>query len=310
MRELTEIRRVQLLAWLDLSPRKFLRWVGRYGKANEHNGKVPRDHWVTAQEREDIIAFARDHPLESHRSLTFMMLDRDVAAVAPSTTFRILKAAGLIGNSIFKPSKKGTGFVQPLAPHEHWHIDFAHLKVGDTFFFLCSILDGCSRAILSWDIRPTMRESDAELVVQTAKEAYPHAKPRVISDCGSQFTGRDFHRYLSLIQASHVTTSPYHPQSNGKLERFHRTLKEQAIAPKTPLTADDLRRVVGQFIDYYNAERLHSSIGFITPLDRLAGKHTAIHAERDKKLEAAREKRKLLRQQARSSSLPSAALVS
>lgn len=137
-----------------------------------------------------------------------MMLDRDVAAVAPSTTLRILKAAGLIGASTLKPSKKGSGFVQPLAPHAHWHIDFSYLKVGDT------------------------------------------------------------------------------------------------------LTQEDLRGVVGQFITYYNQERLHSAIGFITPRDRLAGKHDQIHAERDKKLESARAARKLLRQQASPDPNLSAALVS
>lgn len=231
-----------------------------------------------------------------------MMLDRDVVAVSPATTYRVLKAAGLIGDSTAKPSRKGTGFVQPLAPHDHWHIDFAYLKVADTFFFLCCVLDGCSRAILAWDIRPTMREADAEIVLQKAKEAYPSATPRVISDQGSQFKSRDFHRFLGLIQATHVLTSPHYPQSNGKLERFHRTLKEQAIAPKTPLTPDDLRRLVGQFIDYYNSERLHSALAFIAPFDRLADRHRQIHAERDKKLEAARENRKLLRQQARASS--------
>lgn len=263
---------------------------------------MPRDHWTTPDERTAIIDFARAHPLEGHRSLTFMMLDRDVAAVSPATTYRVLKAAGLIGDSTAKPSRKGTGFVQPLAPHDHWHIDFAYLKVADTFFFLCCVLDGCSRAILAWDIRPTMREADAELVLQKAKETYPGATPRVISDQGSQFKSRDFHRFLGLIQASHVLTSPHYPQSNGKLERFHRTLKEQAIAPKSPLSVDDLRRHVAQFIDYYNTERLHSALAFIAPFDRLADRHRQIHAERDKKLEAAREKRRLLRQHLRASS--------
>ena len=296
MHELTEIAQGQLSKWAELCPRKFARWRERYGKANEHNGKVPRDHWLEAAEKAAIISFAREHPLEGYRALTFMMLDRDVAAVAPTTTYRVLKKAGLLGRTGGKPSKKGTGFVQPLAPHEHWHIDFSYLNIGGTFYFLCCVLDGCSRSVLAWDIRPAMREVDAEIVVQKAREAYPDARPRVISDQGSQFKSREFKQFITLWQASHVMTSPYYPQSNGKLERFHKTLKEQAIHPKTPLTLEDAKRIVGDFIDYYNNPRLHSAIGYIAPHDRLAGRQNEIHAARDKKLEAAREARKLNRE--------------
>jgi putative transposase len=296
MHELTEISRGRLLQWVELCPRKYTRWGDRYGKANEHNGKVPRDHWIEEQEKEKIIDFAKKHPLEGYKALTFMMLDADVAAVAPATTYRVLKKAGLIGRPAGKPSRKGTGFVQPLAPHEHWHIDFSHLNIGGTFYFLCAVLDGCSRSVVGWDIRPTMREVDAEIVVQKAREAHPEARPRIISDQGAQFKSREFKTFITLWQASHVMTSPYYPESNGKLERFHRTLKEQAIHPKTPLTLEDAKRLVGEFIDYYNQTRLHSAIGYIAPHDRLAGRQDQIHASRDKKLEAAREARKLRRQ--------------
>lgn len=94
---------------------------------------------------------------------------------------------------------------------------------------------------------------------------------------------------------THVKTSPYYPQSNGKLERFHRTLKHDAVRVKTPLTPEDARRVVGDFILHYNAVRLHSAIGYVTPHDVLAGRRDAIHAERDRKLEEARERRRIAR---------------
>jgi len=92
-------------------------------------------------------------------------------------------------------------------------------------------------------------------------------------------------------------TSPHYPQSNGKIERFHRTLKEQAIRPKTPLNLEDAQRVAGTFIDHYNQTRLHSALGYITPADRLAGRQHALFQQRDQKLESARQKRKLKRQQ-------------
>jgi Tn3 transposase DDE domain len=121
---------VRLLFWLGLSPRKFQRWKDRYGKANEHNAMIPRDHWIEPAERAAIIQFARQYPLEGYRRLTFMMLDRDIAAVSPATTYRVLKAAGLIGSRFLAPSRKGQGFVQPLQPHEHWHVDFSHVNLG------------------------------------------------------------------------------------------------------------------------------------------------------------------------------------
>ena len=295
--KLTELALVRLLSWLGLSPRKFHRWEKRYGKANEHNGLIPRDHWLEPWEQAAILDFARQYPLEGYRRLTFMMLDREVVAVSPSSTYRVLRQAGLIGARHLPPSRKGLGFVQPLQPHEHWHVDFSYVNLGGTFYYLCSVLDGASRAILAWDLRPQMKESDAEIVIQRAREAFPGTKPRIITDNGPQFIAKDFKEFIRLWQTTHVFCSPHYPQSNGKLERYHRTLKEQAIRPKTPLTLDDAKRVIGDFIEHYNSVRLHAGIGYIAPWDRLAGRHTAIFAARDKKLEVARETRRIKRQQ-------------
>jgi putative transposase len=294
---LTELAAVRLLGWMELSPRKYHRWRDRYGKANEHNALVPRDHWIEPQERQAIIAFAREYPLEGYRRLTFMMLDRDIVAVSPSTTYRVLKEAGLLQPWNSKPTRKGTGFVQPLEPHEHWHVDFSYLNIAGTFYYLCSVLDGCSRAILSWDIRTAMKEADAEIVLQKAHETYPGFRPRIITDNGSQFVAKDFKAFIRHFQTSHVLCSPHYPQSNGKIERFHRTLKEQAIRPKTPLSLEDAKRIAGTFIDHYNQVRLHSALGYVAPVHRLANQHRAIFQQRDQKLENARQHRKLNRQQ-------------
>jgi putative transposase len=290
--ESSEISYEQLLRWMQLSSRKFRDWRTRYGKANEHNHLVPRDHWLEPWEKEAIVKFFAEYRLEGYRRLCFMMLDRDIVAVSPASVYRVLKAEGLLANRWNKPSRKGTGFVQPLAPHDHWHIDFSYVNVGGTFYYLCSILDGCSRSILHWEIREAMKEADAELVLQRARETFPQARPRIISDNGPQFVAKDFKEFLRQWQTTHVLTSPHYPQSNGKLERYHRTLKEQAIRPKTPLTLEDARRVVGEFVEHYNTVRLHSALGYVTPQDRLEGRHTEIYATRDRKLEAAREARR------------------
>lgn len=290
--ERTEICYEQLLRWIRLSSRKFRDWRTRYGKANEHNHLVPRDHWLEEWEKAAIVKFFGEYPLEGYRRLCFMMLDRNIVAVSPASVYRVLKAEGLLANRWNKPSRKGTGFVQPLAPHDHWHIDFSYVNVGGTFYYLCSVLDGCSRSIVHWEIREAMKEADAELVLQRAREKFPQARPQIISDNGPQFVAKDFKEYLRQWQTRHVLTSPYYPQSNGKLERYHRTLKEQAIRPKTPLTLEDARRVVREFVEHYNTVRLHSALGYVTPQDRLAGRHIEIYATRDRKLEAAREARR------------------
>lgn len=281
-----------MLSRIELSPRKYHRWQERYGQANEHNALVPRDHWLEDWEKLSIVEFAKKYPLEGYRRLSFMMLDQDIVAVSPSSVYRVLREAGLLQSLWQKSSRKGSGFVQPLAPHEHWHIDFAFVNVGGTFYYLCSILDGASRYIVHWEIREAMKEADAELVLQKAREKYPHAKPRIISDRGPQFVAKEFKEFIRLWQSSHVLTSPHYPQSNGKLERWHRTLKEQAIRPKTPLDLEQARTVVGEFVDHYNHVRLHSAIGYVTPKDKLEGKAEAIWQERDRKLEAARERRR------------------
>lgn len=290
--ERSEISYEQLLRWIQLSSRKFRDWRSRYGKANEHNHLVPRDHWLQGWEKEAIVTFYHEYPLEGYRRLCFMMLDRDIVAISPASVYRVLKAEGLLANRWQKPSRKGTGFVQPLAPHDHWHIDFSYVNVGGTFYYLCSILDGCSRSIVHWEIREAMKEADAELVLQRAREKFPQARPQIISDNGPQFVAKDFKEFLRLWQTTHVLTSPHYPQSNGKLERYHRTLKEQAIRPKTPLTLEDARRIVGEFVEHYNTVRLHSALGYVTPKDRLDGRHQEIYAARDRKLEAAREARR------------------
>ena len=291
-----ELPAKRLLGWIELSPRQYHRWQERFGQLNEHNALVPRDHWLEAWEKEAIVKFAREYPLEGYRRLTFMMLDRDIVAVSPASVYRVLRQAGLI-QGWAKPTRKGTGFVQPLQPHDHWHIDFSYVNVAGTFYYLCSILDGASRFIAHWEIREAMKEADAELVLQRAREKFPLARPRIISDNGPQFIVKDFKEFIRLWQTSHVLTSPHYPQSNGKLERFHRTLKEQAIRPKTPLSLDQAREVVQTFVDHCNTVRLHSAIGYVTPKDRLDNRHLEIDAARDQKLAAAREKRKMKRQE-------------
>jgi len=299
----TELPVERFVSWLGIARGKFFDWRLRYGKANEHNALIPRDHWLTEAEKQAILDFHQKYPLEGYRRLTFMMIDQNITAVSPGSTYRVLSKAGVLDRWNKRPSKKGTGFIQPVAPHQHWHIDVAYLNLAGTFYYLCSILDGASRAIIHWDIRQTMTETDIECILQKAREIHPTAKPRIISDNGPQFIAKDFKEFIRVAGMTHVRTSPYYPQSNGKIERFHKTIKGDALRVTPPSNLDDARSVVTRFVAHYNGVRLHSAIGYIAPTDFLAGRQKAIWDERDKKLEAARKARASLR--AAASPLPS-----
>ena len=237
----------------------------------------------------------KERPLEGYRRLCYMMMDDDIVAVSPSSVYRVLTNAGLLRRWNGKPSKKGTGFIQPLRPHEHWHIDISYINICGTFYYLCSILDGFSRYIVHWEIRESMTEKDVEIILQRAREKFPDAKPRIISDNGPQFISKDFKEFIRISGMTHVKTSPYYPQSNGKLERYHKTIKGTCIRVNTPLSLDDAIRVVTGFVDRYNNRRLHSAIGYIAPYDKLQGRAEMILAARDAKLATAREARKAKR---------------
>jgi len=288
----------QLLEWLGLATSKFHEWRKRYGQANEHNGKVPRDWWLEEWEKLAILGFHDRHPLDGYRRLTFMMLDDDVVAVSPSTVYRVLKNAGRLDRRRWAPSKKGRGFVQPDGPHKHWHLDISYVNLAGTFYFLISLLDGFSRYLVHREIRETMKEFDMEVVVQRALEKFPGEHPRIITDNGPQFIARDFKDFIRLMGLTHVRTSPYYPQSNGKLERWHGSIKRECIRPACPASLEEALRLVAAYVDEYNHVRLHSALGYITPADKLNGLDAVIFAERDRKLEEARQRRKQARRAA------------
>jgi transposase InsO family protein len=297
--ERAEVAAKQILRWMSVPEGTFYSWKQRYGKVNEHNGWIPRDHWLEPWEKDAIIRFHHEHPLDGYRRLTYMMLDADVVAASPATVHRVLRAAGLLNRWNRKSSKKGSGFRQPDRPHRHWHVDVAYLNIAGTFYFMCSVLDGYSRYLVHWEIREKMEEIDVETILQRAREKYPNESPRIITDNGPQFIAKDFKQFIRISGMTHVRTSPYYPQSNGKLERYHRTVKSDCIRPGCPLTVDDARRIVDRFVTEYNEQRLHSAIGYVTPRDKLLRREQEIFDERDRKLAEARAQRARNRQRQR-----------
>lgn len=310
-RKRAEFPVTKLLRWIGLRTSKYYDWKQRYGRVNEHNSSTPRDHWLTDEEKRTICWYYREHRESGYRRLTYMMMDEDVVAVSPSSVYRVLKAEDLLG-SVSRPgggSRKGMGFEQPLGVHEHWHIDICYINICGTFYYLCTILDGYSRYVINFGIGETMTERDVELILEQAKEKYAGVKSRIISDNGPQFIAKDFKEYIRLSGMTHIRTSPYYPQSNGKIERWHQSLKAESIRQRVPLSLEDARRVVGEYIREYNERRLHSAIGYVTPLTKMEGKEKAIWAERDRKLSNARAKRAKMRRQERMGEKPETGLT-
>lgn len=278
----------------EISVDWFIQWVAV--SASKFYSRIPRDFWLEDWEKQSLSAFHFEYPLEGCRRLTFMMLDNDVVAVSPTSVWRVLSEAGLLHRWNIKPSKKGTGFAQSLRRHDHWHVDVSYINLSGTFYYLCSILDGYSRSIVHWDIQESMTEGEVELILQRAKEKFPEAKPRIISDNGPQFIARDFKEFIRISGMTHVKTSLFYPQSNGKIERWHQSLKREGLRPGVPLSLEDARRLIEGYIDHYNRVRLHSALGYVTPQDKLEGREKGIFADRDWKLEAARKVRQQRRQ--------------
>lgn len=289
--EKTEIQVGHFINWLEITRSKYYHWKRRYGQDNQHNSSVPRQFWLAEWEKQAILDYYQEHRHEGYRRLTYMMLDADVVAVSPSSVYRVLKAAGVLKKWARSASKKGTGFQQPRQAHEHWHIDIAYINICGTFYYLCSLLDGYSRYVIHWEIRNSMTEADVEIIMQRAREQFPDAHPRIISDNGPQFVAKDFKEYIRLSGMTHVRTAPYYPQSNGKIERWHKSLKSESIRPQTPLSLGDAQRIVERFVRCYNTARLHSAIGYVTPQDKLLGREDSIFAARKRKLAIARQRR-------------------
>ncbi|MBS1254324.1 MAG: hypothetical protein MAG581_00113 [Deltaproteobacteria bacterium] len=252
---------------------------------------MPKEYWLSAQEKQTIVHYFSSHCGDGYRRCAYMMIDQDVAYASPSSVYRVLKEAGMLQKKADNTSR-GKGFKQPLKPHQHWHTDISYVKIEHRFYFLICVLDGYSRFIVHWDLRESMKEKDVAIVQQAALEKVPGVHPRYITDNGKQFTGKEFQKFIALHGLTHVKTSPNYPQSNGKVERFHATIKNECIRRKALLGQAHAKAVIESYIDFYNNQRLHSANGYIAPLDQLTGRDAQIHQERRKKLNQAKLERK------------------
>jgi hypothetical protein len=282
---LTGIAVLTLALYAGVSRRTFREWQTRKDEENKHNGHIPRLHWTTPEEEAAIIAYCIDRMELGYRTLCWQMVDADIAFVSPGTVYNVLKRAGLTKKwaELGEDAKKG--FEQPKAVHEQWHADYSYVRVCGNFYYFISVMDGYSRKILSWSLCQTMEGLWAEIAVAKAKELYPYANPRIITDNGSQFISKDFRELLVLLEIEHTLTSPGHPQSNGKLERFHRTFKCEHVRQSAYFSFADAKERMAKWIRYYNEQRLHGALFYLPPEDvfqglmqnRLDGRRRKLH---------------------------------
>ena len=287
----------EMLRWLSLSSSKYYDWVSRQEQVNRHNATVPKTNWLLAWEIAAIITYRSLHLAEGYRRLCYMMLDENVVAVSPSSVYRVLKKAGLLSTPWRHQKSKGSGFTQPLKPHQHWHLDVSYINFKGTFVYLVALLDGYSRYIVHYELRFSVEALDIEILLERARLKYPGVNPVLITDNGPVFIAKEFKGYLQEVGITHRRTRFFYPQSNGKVERLFETVKNEAIRRQSYINIQDLEKQIAEYVAYYNNCRLHSSLGYVTPKDMLEGRQKTIFAERKAKLAIARENRLKQRKQ-------------
>lgn len=283
---------------IGLARATYFRWRKMGGKRPPVRRSVIRRDGILEWERERIIEYKRAHPEVGYRRLAYMMLDEGVVAVPPSTVYRVLKEAGLTRR--WSPGGCGRegkkGFEQPKRPHEQWHTDIAYLNILGTNYFFIGVLDGYSRAIVHHEVRQDMTTRDVQVVIERALEKLgpDQERPRLITDNGSQYVAREFKQFLRERDISHTLTRPRHPQSNGKIERFHHSLKSECVRREAMGSLEEARELIARYVEEYNTKRLHSSLNYLTPWDYLQGEAhiEARLRERRRRLQEARQRRK------------------
>lgn len=288
-----------MLNIISLKKVTYYRWLKRTGQPNRHNGKIPRSHWLTPEEVKKIEDYAREHYSfndfylrDGYRRVAYKMLDEDIVAASPSSVYRVLKRSGLLNKwNTDKKNLKGTGFKQPDGPHCHWHTDIKYLNFNGSYLFLISVIDGYSRYIVHHEILLTMTSYDTSLTVQKAKDKFPGARPRIITDNGSQYISKEFKEFIKQAELEQITTSVKHPEGNGKIERFHRSINQECLRIISPVTLDEYKVYVEDYINFYNTQRLHASLNYLTPEDYLLGRKDEKLKVREAKLEKAEQNR-------------------
>jgi len=278
--------RSRALAQLRLPRSTYYRWLKRLseGRLKDNKGGSPIP-WnkIRPEEETRILSESRASPELSCRQLAWKVTDAGDNYISESTVYRILKRAGLIKPAEIIGFKAAKEYHRKTKqPNELWASDCCHLKVIDWgWYYLVSVMDDCSRFILAWDLKADMAGGSLEDVVQQAvdftgmTDVPLEDRTVLLSDNGAGYISHQFNQYLRLVGIRHITASPFHPQTNGKIERYHRTLKGELNQLPHEMPGE-LKEAIRGFIEYYNYRRYHEGLGNVTPYDVYTGKHHEI----------------------------------
>lgn len=288
----------KILNQVGVSPATYYRWEARAREDQLEDRFVqPHRHALppTPQEVQAVCAFALEHPAMGYKRLAWLMVDQDVAYLRPYQVYRILKEANLlmrrppaVEEVLRRPS-------EPDHPDQVWHIDLMYLYIPPRWYYLVDILDGYSRFLVHWSLNLTLEAHTVTLTVQQALERldgrHP-AEPKLVHDHGSQFLSFEWRSFISAIGLVDIKTRLAHPESNGRLERLHRTHREEGLVGEALSDYYQALDALNRWSWYYNHKRPHSALGYMPPVEYYRGDPRSRWAERYRKLAEAAEERK------------------
>ena len=271
-------RKRQALLALGVARSSYYRW--RYRKESKPKAR-PWNH-ITPNEEHRILAVAREFPELSGRQISVWITDNEGFAVSESTVYRILRREGLVKRLELEIAAAKEYHTKTSRPHQMWSTDCSYFKVpGWGYYYLVTVMDDYSRFILGWKLQTDMTAGSLIEVVQQAVDATGMTdvpvvdRTRLLSDNGSGYISRAFNDYLHLVGIDHIRSAPFHPQTNGKIERYQQSLKKQ-VNQLTYAFPGELEKAIMDFVDYYNHHRYHIALGNVTPADVLYGRREEI----------------------------------
>jgi putative transposase len=288
------------LAALGIPRGSYYRWLQEEAWAREQQ-ETPRPvqpFEALEEERQAVVKYAREHAAIRHRELAWKMIDDDAAYLSPSTVYRILREANLMCRQRGRQKRLREEEEKAQRPDEIWGTDLMYVKVNGVNYYYLAFIDEYSRYIVHWELLSSMDGNSISLGGQAALETLPRdqagkllSQPTIRSDNGSGFISKEFHGVLEHYGLTHVKIRPHCPEENGIMERSNRTVRE-ALEGEELTSRYQAEEAIGRIIRWYNEERLHSSLGYLRPIDYYRGDPAVLHAARKQKLTIARHRRR------------------
>ena len=288
---------------LGISKRTFYNWYGKYTE-HGYNGLAPKrratnSQWnrIPDEIRNEVVEFALNVPELSPRELAWRIIDQKKYFISESSVYRILKSRGLITSPAYIVMRAADEFKDKTTRvNQMWQTDFTYFKiVGWGWYYLSTVLDDYSRYIVHWELCSNMKVDDVTRTLDRALEKADLNKenaPRLLSDNGSCYISSELTDYIQHKGMSHVRGKPLHPQTQGKIERYHRSMKNVVKLENYYLPGDLINRLK-EFVEYYNNKRYHESIQNLTPADVYFGRDQQILKQREIiKLKTMKKRRK------------------